>query len=82
MDEAKVTSAILKHIENNFETTELDGWSVEFEGIEDDDGNLTTPAQDQENGWSRFVVTKVDDGSVFYVIWDYPSKSISEFNEG
>ena len=37
MDEAKVTSAILKHIENNFETTELDGWSVEFEGIEDDD---------------------------------------------
>lgn len=58
MDEAKVTSAILKHIENNFDTTELDGWSVEFEGIED------------------------DDGSVFYVIWDYPSKSISEFNEG
>ena len=82
MDEAKVTSAILKHIENNFETTELDGWSVEFEGIEDDDGNLSTPAQDQENGWSRFVVTKVDDGSIFYVIWDYPSKIISEFNEG
>ena len=63
MDEAKVTSAILKHIENNFDTTELDGWRVEFEGIEDDDGNLSTPAQDQENGWSRFVVTKVVDGS-------------------
>ena len=40
MDEAKVTSAILKHIENNFDTTELDGWRVDFEGIEDDDGNL------------------------------------------
>ena len=58
----------------------MDG--VDFEGLEDDDGNLSTPAQDQENGWSRFVVTKVDDGSEFYVIWDYPSKSISEFNEG
>ena len=68
MDETKVTSAILKHIENNFDTTELDGWRVEFEGIEDDDGNLSTPAQDQENGWSRFVVTKEDDGSIFYVV--------------
>ena len=65
MDETKVTDAILKNIENNFETTTLDGWSVEFEGIEDDDGNLSTPTQDQENGWSRFVVTKVDDGSIF-----------------
>jgi len=76
MDEAKVTSAILKHIENNFETTELDGWRVEY------DGNFNTPEQDQENGESRFVVTKVDGGSLFYVIWDYTSKSILEYSEG
>ena len=76
MDEAKVTSAILKHIENNFETTELDGWRVEY------DGNFSTPEQDQENGESRFVVTKIDGGSLFYVIWDYTSKSILEYSEG
>ena len=76
MDEAKVTSAILKHIENNFETTELDEWRVEY------DGNFSTPEQDQENGESRFVVTKVDGGSLFYVIWDYTSKSILEYSEG
>jgi len=43
---------------------------------------LSTPEQDQENGWSRFVVTKVENGNEFYVIWDYLSKSIVEFNEG
>ena len=78
MDYITVTNAILKYIENNFDTTELNGWRVEFGGIEDDDGILSTPTQNQ----SRFVVTKVDDGSIFYVIWDYPSKSITEFNEG
>ena len=76
MDEAKVTSAILRHIENNFETVELDGWRVEY------DGNFSTPEQDQENGESRFVVTKVDGGTLFYVIWDYTSKSILEYSEG
>ena len=76
MDEAKVTSAILRHIENNFETVELDGWRVEY------DGNFSTPEQDQENGESRFVVTKIDGGSLFYVIWDYTSKSILEYSEG
>ena len=76
MDEAKVTSSILRHIENNFETVELDGWRVEY------DGNFNTPEQDQENGESRFVVTKVDGGTLFYVIWDYTSKSILEYSEG
>ena len=76
MDETKVTSAILKHIENNFETTEQDGWRVEY------DGNFSTPEQDQENGESRFVVTEIDGGSLFYVIWDYTSKSILEYSEG
>ena len=46
------------------------------------DGNFSTPEQDQENGESRFVVTKVDGGSLFYVIWDYTSKSILEYSEG
>jgi len=82
MDESAVSKAILHHIENNFYSVELDGWRVDFEGIEDDDGNLSNPEQDQENGWSRFVVTKVENGNEFYVIWDYLSKSIVEFNEG
>lgn len=82
MDNKAVTDLILKHIKNGFNEIDDGTWKVNFEGREDDDGNITTPEQDQNDGWSRFIVENIKEGKTYYVIWDYPSKSIVEFNEG
>ena len=46
---------ILKHIEGGFNEIDDGTWKVVFEGREDDDGNITTPEQDQkeEHGQSE-----------------------------
>tara|TARA_B100002019_G_C21257443_1_gene594702 strand:- start:2 stop:250 length:249 start_codon:yes stop_codon:yes gene_type:complete len=82
MDNEKVTQLILKHIDGGFNDIEDGTWKVIFEGREDDDGNITTPEQDQQDGWSRFIVENLKDNKTYYVLWDYPSKSITEVNEG